>query len=120
MKKDNVFISYRREGGIYLAMHIKNALQERGYAVFMDIEDLRNGPFNSALYEKIEDTPNFIIILSKGALDRCYKISDWVRKEIAHAIKCNRNIVPIIELGFIMPAASALPGDISDIGLGKK
>ena len=115
MNEFDVFISYRREGGLFLALHIKTALEKRGYSVFMDIENMKSGPFNEILYDKIQETENFILVLSRDSLDRCADSDDWVRKEIAHAIKNSRNIVPVLEPGFKMPKASDLPSDIAKL-----
>ena len=51
--KCDIFISYRRDGGDMTAMYIYQALKERGYDVFYDLEVLRAGKFNDALLENI-------------------------------------------------------------------
>jgi len=111
----NVFISYRRDGGEHLAARVRSALQVRGFTVFMDVEDLKSGKFTTALLRKIEEATDFVVILTPGSLDRCMDDGDWLRKEVAHAIKCTKNVVPVIARGFQMPSASALPSDISDL-----
>ena len=103
MQKYDVFISYRRDGGDVTAKHLRDALTERGYRVFLDVESLRNGPFNEALYEVIENTKDFLLILPPNGLDRCVNENDWVRLEIEHAKACNRNIVPVMLKGFSFP-----------------
>ena len=40
-KKYDVFISYRRDGGDVTAKHLRDALTEKGYKVFLDVESLR-------------------------------------------------------------------------------
>ena len=69
--KCDVFISYRRDGGDMTAMYIYQALKERGYDVFYDLEVLRAGKFNDALLENIRSCKDFVLILSPHALDRC-------------------------------------------------
>ena len=69
--KCDIFISYRRDGGDMTAMYIYQALKERGYDVFYDLEVLRAGKFNDALLEYIGSCRDFILILSPHALDRC-------------------------------------------------
>ncbi|MCX6249605.1 MAG: TIR domain-containing protein [Bacteroidetes bacterium] len=117
LKKPNhdIFISYRRDGGTELAMLVKNALQAKRYATFMDIESLRSGKFNEALYAKIQNSKDFIIILTPGSLERCKNENDWVRKEVKHAIECNCNIVPVLGRDFIMPDKGTLPEEISSL-----
>ena len=50
----DIFISYRRDGGDMAAMHIYQALKERGYDLFYDVEVLRSGKFNEALLKQIQ------------------------------------------------------------------
>lgn len=111
--KCDIFISYRRDGGDMTAMHIYQALRERGYDVFYDLEVLRAGKFNDALLEYIGSCRDFILILSPHALDRCTDESDWVRKEIAEALRLKKNIIPVMMNGFTFP--ETLPEDIDDV-----
>jgi len=113
--KHDVFISYRRDGGEHLAGRVKDALKARGFSVFMDVEDLKSGRFDVALFGKIEEATNVIVILTQGCLDRCENEDDWLRQEIRQAIECKRNIVPIIARGFQMPSPATLPSDIAEL-----
>ena len=109
----NVFISYRREGGDTLAHYIYDRLTKRGYNVFYDIDSLHSGPFKEVIYDKIEKCDNFICIFTPNALNRCYDEGDWVRNEIAFALKEDKNIIPIICPDFRFP--KNLPEDIKKI-----
>lgn len=117
MKKKNlkydIFISYRRDGGKETAKHLRDILVGKGYSVFFDTDSLRNGDFNLALLEVIENCKDFIIILSPNALDRCVSERDWVRQELAHALKTGKNIVPVKSDDFHFP--ETLPEDIGEI-----
>ena len=97
MKKKNkgvqVFISYRREGGRDIARNIYERLSLAGYTTFFDYDSLRNGHFNTQIFEAIEQSSDFILILSKGALERCVDAEDWVRTEIEYALSHHKNIV---------------------------
>jgi formylglycine-generating enzyme required for sulfatase activity len=115
--KRKVFISYRREGGSELARLVRASLLERGYLedeVFMDVEDLRSGPFNTALFKEIQYSTDFVVILTPGCLERCVNENDWLRLEIACAIKLKKNIVPIRHRSFVEPAAP-LPPDLKGL-----
>ena len=112
-EKGKIFISYRREGGLFIARTIHGELEKRGYNAFLDLERLGAGKFNEALLKEIETSTNFIIILSNGSLDRCVNKDDWVRKELAYAMKKGINIVPVMEQNFKFP--EKLPEDIKDI-----
>ena len=103
VEKYDVFISYRREGGEYLAGRIRDSLVERGYSVFLDVESLRSGRFNDKLLHIIEETPVFVLLCTPHSLDRCMNEGDWVRTELRHALECERLVVPVITNGFEFP-----------------
>ena len=113
IRKCDVFISYRRDGGDMTAMYFYQALKDRGYNVFYDLEVLRAGKFNEALLDSIQSCTDFVLILSPHALDRCEDESDWVRREIAEALRAHKNIVPVMLKGFNFP--EKLPEDIDDV-----
>ena len=109
----DIFISYRRDGGEMPAMLIFQALQERGYRVFCDVEVLNAGKFNEALLNSIRACKDFLLVCSPHALDRCSEPDDWVRQEIAEAIRDEKNIVPIMMKDFQFP--ETLPEDIESL-----
>ena len=92
--KYDVFISYRREGGDKYARTIQQAL-EKQYRVFLDFDELKDGVFDQRIIDAISSSPVFLLILSRGALDRCVNENDWVRQEILYAAKCGSHIVPV-------------------------
>ncbi|MCL2159558.1 MAG: leucine-rich repeat domain-containing protein, partial [Oscillospiraceae bacterium] len=112
-EKYDVFLSYRRDGGETMAILLRDRLSAKGYRVFLDIESLNSGSFNTKLLSVIEESADFVVVCSKNCLDRCVNENDWVRQEIAHAIKHNKNIVPIMLRGFEWPAT--LPADIDSL-----
>jgi len=109
------FISYRREGGSDTARLVRAALQARGYAAFLDVENLGASHFDERLLAAIEQAPNFLLILSPGCLDRCHEPGDWLRREITYAIASRRNIVPLLKDGFVFPPPGSLPPDLADL-----
>ena len=112
-KKYDIFISYRRDGGESTAKILRDKLEELGYHVFFDVESLRSGDFNTRLYSVIDECQDFLIVLSPNALDRCVNEDDWVRLEIEHALKKEKNIVPVMLRGFFFP--SKLPDSIEPL-----
>ena len=108
--KYDVFLSYRRDGGMETAMLLKDALSRRGYRVFLDVESLRSGPFNKKLYEVIDNCTDFLLVLPQNGLDRCSDEQDWVRLEIERAKSGEKNIIPIMLKGFSWP--DELPASI--------
>lgn len=108
----DVFISYRREHGAEVARLIGSELQHRNIEVFLDVDDLRTGHFDEALLGQIEASGNFLVILTPQCLDRCRDSEDWFRREIAHAIKHQKNVIPLIMPGFRFPASEEIPEDL--------
>ncbi len=111
--KYDIFISYRREGGLDTANLVFDRLTRAGYRVFMDYETLRSGKFNEQLYQRIEECIDFIVVLGKDALDRCVSEDDWLRLEIAHALKLKKNIIPVMLRNFEF--SGNLPEDIREL-----
>jgi len=112
----DVFISYRREGGETMAILLHDRLAAKGYSVFLDVESLNAGQFNSQLLQVIKNCKDFIVILSENALDRCVNEDDWVRQELACAFSYGKNIVPFMLRGFNWNSVK-LPVEISDLPL---
>ncbi|MDQ3686368.1 MAG: protein kinase, partial [Acidobacteriota bacterium] len=108
----DVFISYRRQGSAEAARALRAELRGRNLRVFLDVDELRAGHFDQALLRRIERMPNFIVLLSAQCLDRCNDERDWLRREIAHAVRTNRKIIPVMMPGFNFPEAHELPEDI--------
>lgn len=104
MTRYQVFISYRRDGGEDLAGRISDKLTGLGYQVFYDVESMRSGTFNTQIYEAIEGCEDVLLVLPPHGLDRCKDPDDWVRLEIEHSIRCNKNVIPIMMRGFDFPA----------------
>jgi len=109
----DVFLSYRRDGGETMAILLRDRLTAKGYRVFLDVESLNSGSFNEKLLHVISECTDFIVVLSKGSLERCANEGDWVRVEIAHALAKKKNIVPIMLRSFEWPAS--LPDDIDEL-----
>jgi hypothetical protein len=89
-----------------------------GYSVSFDIETLEKGNFDNELEKRVTDCKDFLLVLNTGIFDRFSNPDydpedDWVRREIACALKQNKNIVPLILEGFDYP--KTLPDDIKGI-----
>ena len=113
MENFQIFISYRRTGGDILAGRIADRLIGQGYTVFYDVESMVSGLFNKQIFSAIESCEDVIVVLPKDALVRCENEDDWVRKEIAYAIKLGKNIIPVMTQDFEFP--SVLSDDIDAI-----
>lgn len=110
----DTFISYRRNGGSLIAQRVYDHLKNAGYAPFLDLVGMETGRFDEQLNSVIKNVTNFVLVLSKGALDRCVKDQeDWITYEIATAIDSNHRIVVLMEEGFTFPIG--LPDHIKTI-----
>ena len=99
----DVFISYRREGGFEMARLVYEHLKNVGLNPFLDLAELKSGPFNVELYHSIEESENFVLILPVNSLERCKNEGDWLRFEIEYAIERKKNIIPLMLKGFEWP-----------------
>lgn len=112
---DQIFISYRRDGGDITAKLICEALKNKGYTVFYDFDSLKGGVFDSKIFEALDQCTDVILVLPKNALSRCKNENDWVRQEIKYALEKKKNIIPVMLDGFRFP--QKLPPDIQEIAL---
>ena len=113
MRHYDIIISYRRDGGHETAQMIAEHLKNKGYKVFLDVENLREGPFNTQLLEVIKQCKDFILVIPKDGLDRCNNEDDWVRLELECAIENNKNVIPVLLRGFVFP--EKLPESIKEV-----
>ncbi len=112
----DVFISYRRKGaGAGVAGEIQAKLENRGYKVFLDVDEIGSGPFPVQIDEAIKDCKDFLLILAPGTLDRCVEEGDWVRREIMQAESLGKNFVGVMLPGFVMPKEGSLPAPLKGI-----
>lgn len=93
--KYDVFISYRRDGGAQYARILQLMLIQRGYKVFLDYDELRDGTFSDRIIAAIKAAPVFMPVLSAGSMARCVNEEDWVGKEILLAVQEGKHFVPI-------------------------
>ncbi len=111
-----VFISYRRSVSRHLARAIALDLRIHGYDVFLDVDTIDNGEFDQIVLRQIALRTHFVLVLSRGSLERCAAEGDWLRREIETALHQKRNIVPILDAGFSFHAeARHLPPSLRDL-----
>ena len=93
--KYDIFISYRRNGGAQYARILQLMLIQRGYKVFLDYDELKDGVFSDKIRVAIKEAPVFMLVLSSGSMERCTNEGDWVREEISLAVQENKHIIPV-------------------------
>lgn len=119
MEHYDIFISYRRDGGYDTAKHLNDLLVRDGYRVSFDIDTLRSGDFDTQLLERIDQCKDFILVVDQHAFDRtldpnCDPHKDWLRCELAYALKKEKNIIPIF-LSDVSGFPNNLPSDIAGV-----
>ena len=63
----DIFISYRRDGGYAMARLLYECFRNVGLSVFLDLEELRSGQFNTKLYEAIDCCENFVLEIGRAS-----------------------------------------------------
>ena len=113
----SAFISYRRLGGSYVARAVKEGIERANseLKIFIDQDELTSGNFNDALYGVIDNSPNFILIVSQDTFDRMNNDQDWVRREIIEALRVKRNIIPVFDSGITFPPEDKLPTELREL-----
>jgi hypothetical protein len=118
-----VFISYRRDAGAGYAGRIADTLVEHfgEDKIFRDIDSLEPGlDFAEAIERAIESSEVLIAVIGKNWLTatdaagqkRLENPDDYVRTEIATALKRKIRVIPLLIQGAAMPSASELPDDL--------
>ncbi len=111
----SVFISYRRTASWALANLIRDDLQRHQVDVWMDVDRLRGGEFELRILNEIANRSHFVVVLQPGSFHGINDPEDWLRREIACAIRHHRSIVPIVADGFTFDAIPLLPPDVAPV-----
>src|SRR5678816_2895082 len=93
---NTVFISYRRAVSSFIARAVFLDLRAHEYDVFMDVESIDAGHFETILMNQIAARAHFVLILTPGTLDRVNEPGDILRREIEQAMDLRRNIIPVL------------------------
>ena len=118
----SIFISYRREDTGGHAGRLCDRLTARfgGDRVFMDIQDIGPGQnFATSIEDTIATCDCVIAVIGPRWLEtvkkRADSADDFVRHEIAAALKRHVTIVPVLVGGARMPAAAELPQELAEL-----
>jgi len=115
----HVFISYRRDDSWQAAQLIREELEKwlSPESVFMDVRDLEGGdPWREELDRRLDWADTVVVVIGKGWLTsadargrRLDQPDDWVRWEIAEALRRRRRVIPVLVDGAASLAATDLP-----------
>ena len=68
---NRAFISYRRDLSAFVARAVFQDLRANGIDVFMDVESIDAGQFDTVILDQIAARPYFLVIFTPGSLERC-------------------------------------------------
>lgn len=118
-----IFVSYRRSDSSGYAGRLVDSLEEAfpGHQLFRDVESIEAGSdFVEAITRALQASSALIVVIGPRWLDvtdaagtrRLDDPQDFVRIEIATALKSGLKVIPVLVDGAPMPAADRLPDDI--------
>jgi hypothetical protein len=122
----SVFISYRRDDSAGSSGRLYDRLVARFAEdrVFMDIDTIRAGePFAVRIEEALANCAACVVVIGRAwesitAPDGSRRLddpTDFVRLEVAGALRSGARVFPVLVDGGSMPAAGSLPEDIRDL-----
>src|SRR5579871_1576547 len=91
---NSVFISYRLSVSEYLARGIFSDLHTNNIDVLIAVDN-SDPEFDTMMLNQIAARPYFLLVLRPKTLDRCVEPNDGLLRQIEHAMKLNRVIIPI-------------------------
>src|SRR5262245_13177340 len=122
----SVFVSYRRGAaeGQARALSLELATLLGRNSVFMDVDSIALGrDFRQVLQERLGSCDVLFALIGPGWLDatdgsgtrRLENPTDFVRQEIAAALKRNIPVIPVLVQGAQVPQPERLPDDLKDL-----
>jgi len=123
-QKYDIFISYRRKGGVQDARLVDEKLRNSGYSVHFDIDTLGSGKFTETIKTRLKNCKDFIVIFEPSYYEKFYDENwrvkpedvlnqDWCYLELKNALQLNKNIIPLVQKDFVFP--NNLPKDVKDV-----
>lgn len=123
-----IFISYRREDTSGESGRLKDKLEQvfGKENIFYDVETLEAGlNFDQSIAKALNESkvllamigPHWLKVADSKGVKRLLKPDDWVRKEIAEALKRELRVIPILVNGAEMPDQEELPDNLKELSL---
>ena len=89
----SVFISYRRRPSAILAQLVVRDLRANDIDVYLDVERMEGaGDFPTRLLQAIDGADVFVCLVGDSTFE-----SDWVQREIEHAHRANKPMIPVFQ-----------------------
>jgi hypothetical protein len=120
-----IFISYRRQDAQSAAGRLADGLERRfgRTQIFRDVETIQPGvDFVDAIEHALSSCAVMLAVIGrrwKGDREdenRLMEANDWIRLEIAAALKRNIRVIPVLVEGAALPADADLPEDLKSLG----
>jgi hypothetical protein len=121
-----IFVSYRRDDASSEAGRITDWLDQHfgEDEVFMDINTLEPGvDYEQTIKQTVETIDALIAVIGPGWVDaedeqgnrELEDPADWVRLEIANALRRGIRVIPVLVKGAAMPPTARLPEDLQPL-----
>lgn len=128
MENGKIFISYRREDTSGESGRLKDNLEQifGKENIFYDVETLEAGlNFDQSIAKALNESkvllamigPHWLKVSDSKGVKRLHKPDDWVRKEIAEALKRGLRVIPVLVNEADMPDPEELPEDLKELSL---
>jgi TIR domain len=123
-----IFVNYRRDDAKDMAARVRDRLAQTfgGARVFMDVDNLLAGQrFDKELDTALAQTDVFIAVIGSRWMElfserQASGKRDYVREEIAAALKRAITVIPVLVELTPLPKDDALPEDIRELVLHQK
>ena len=122
MEANDIFISYRRADVPFAAGRLGDVLSHEfgDRFIFRDIDDIEAGvDFTQTLNQALASCKVLLVLMGNGWLNaagasgrRLDDPRDWVRQEIANALKRDVRVIPVLLEQAEMPSEADLPDDL--------
>lgn len=121
-----LFISYRRQDAAGYAARLRDELAARygGDEVFLDLADIAPGvDFGEQLHRAVANCDSMLVVIGPrwlAATDaqgrrRIDDPADFIRHEVAAALRLDKRVVPVLVGGASMPMAGDMPDDLAGL-----
>lgn len=126
MADKNIFISYRRQDSAGESGRLADALKQHydAHQIFMDIDTIEPGlDFVEVINKGVSSCEVLLAIIGPAWIDikgvegkrRLDDEGDYIRLEIATALKRNIRVIPVLVDGARMPKTAQLPEDLKPL-----
>ncbi len=91
-QRRQAFVSYCRQDSAKAAQQVYQALDQRGWQVFLDTHSVTTGvPFQPALWDRLNDADLMVLLDTPGAV-----ASHWVEQELARASNLGIGLLQLV------------------------